>query len=71
MQPPRFASAFLLFAILIAGPLHAENATVQLVSGFRFEPADVTIEAGESVTWVNAEGEVHSTTNGTGYEDPE
>lgn len=72
MQPPaKTAYLLLLFAILVAGPARAENATVQLVPGFRFEPAQVTIEVGESVTWVNSEGEVHSTTNGTGYEDPE
>jgi plastocyanin len=72
MQPPaKSAYVLLLFAILIAGSAHAENATVQIVPGFLFEPAQVTIEAGESVTWVNSDGEVHSTTNGTGYEDPE
>jgi plastocyanin len=73
MQPPaKSAYVFLLFAILFAaGPVHAENATVQIVPGFRFEPAEVTIDAGESVTWFNSDGEVHSTTNGTGYDDPE
>lgn len=67
-----FAIATLALAGILASgtDLQAANATVDLV-GFSFVPAAVTIDAGETVTWINSEGEVHTTTNGTGFEDPD
>ena len=56
--------------VLGAGLAYGENAVVEL-AGFSFQPSSVTIDLGESVTWVNIDGEVHSTTNGTGFDDPD
>lgn len=68
---PLCALLLVLLALFLVVPAHAENAFVQLVAGFIFDPAEVTINVGESVTWVNTSGDVHSTSNGTGFEDPE
>jgi plastocyanin len=70
---PASLSALLIASALSLSsvqPADAADATVEIV-GFTFSPADVTIDAGESVTWVNPSGEIHSTTNGAGFEDPE
>jgi len=69
--PVLAAISLLALACLFASDsdLQAANATVDMV-GFSFVPADVTIDLGETVTWINPEGKVHTTTNGTGFEDP-
>jgi plastocyanin len=51
-------AAFLLF-IALASTAAGANATVT-IAGFAFDPASVTINAGESVTWTNRDQAAHS-----------
>lgn len=44
----------------VASPVAA--VTVKMISQLRFEPAEVTIKLGETVTWVNASPIPHTTT---------
>ena len=39
--------------------------TVHMTAGMRFDPADVTINAGETVEWINDAGVPHTSTSGT------
>ncbi len=59
-QAARLAAlaAFLLF-IALASIAAGANATVT-IAGFAFDPASVTINAGESVTWTNHDQVAHS-----------
>ena len=43
----------------------AKTATVQ-ISGFSFQPASITVDAGTVVTWVNKDSVSHSATSDTG-----
>jgi plastocyanin len=36
--------------------------TVAMVNGFRFEPSTITVEAGETVTFVNDSSDIHTVT---------
>lgn len=47
--------ALLVMAALGAGPASAADVTVQQVTGNLFSPANVTIDVGDTVTWVNAD----------------
>jgi plastocyanin len=47
--------AILLVGALGAGPASAADVTVQQVTGNLFSPASVTIDVGDTVTWVNAD----------------
>lgn len=47
--------ALLLVGALGAGPASAADVTVQQVTGNLFSPASVTIDIGDTVTWVNAD----------------
>jgi len=51
-------AAFLLF-IALASTAAGANATVT-IAGFAFDPASVTINAGDSVTWTNHDQAAHS-----------
>ena len=53
------AVAALLLFIALASTAAAANATVT-IANFAFDPASVTINAGESVTWTNRDQVAHS-----------
>ena len=46
----------------------ADGATVSMTSPHEFDPAEVTIQAGQSVTWTNATTSPHSVTLDTGLD---
>jgi plastocyanin len=61
-----------LIALLLdalAAPVLAD-VTVTMM-GFEFSPREVTIQAGEAVTWLNSDEMFRTTTNGSGSGDPE
>jgi plastocyanin len=62
----RYVTVALMLALLLSlsGPLLAATHTVEM-SGFRFVPKDITIDAGDTVTWVNQDLANHDTTSGT------
>jgi plastocyanin len=43
----------------------ASTASVTITNGFAFEPAEVTIVRGGTVTWTNTGGTTHTVTSGT------
>jgi len=45
--------------------LEAATVEVQMTSGLRFVPADVTINVGDTIQWSNSSGITHTTTSGT------
>ena len=53
------ALAALLLFIALASTAAGANATVT-IAGFAFDPASVTINAGDSVTWTNRDQAAHS-----------
>jgi plastocyanin len=52
----------LILAVLLATPALADDATIT-IKNFDFNPMNVTITAGSSVTWKNADGEPHTVTS--------
>lgn len=52
----------LFMLLLISNVALTRTATVKMVSGKRFEPAVVTIKAGDTVTWTNTDTVLHSAT---------
>jgi plastocyanin len=74
----RFASAasavLVSFLLGIAPGIARADVTIRTVFTdqfeWRFEPPDVTIERGETVTWLNGDGFFHTTTNGADFDDP-
>lgn len=38
-------------------------AAVRMVDGNAFEPADITVSSGETITWTNASGSIHTVTD--------
>ena len=57
-----FKSLLTAGALLVSATLaHAEDHVVT-ISGFAFEPANLTIAAGDSVTFVNRDGAPHTAT---------
>ncbi len=61
--------AFSSFPVLFA-PAAIADVTITMVD-FTFSPRDVTIQIGETVTWVNPDGMFHTVTNGPDSGDPE
>lgn len=57
-----FRIASLALAILLSTPAFADDATIT-IKNFDFNPMNVTITAGSSVTWKNADGEPHTVTS--------
>src|SRR5437773_7985605 len=43
----------------------AANIAVSMVSGNRFFPPDITVNAGDTVTWMNQDSVFHDTVSGT------
>src|SRR5436190_3675993 len=62
------ASGILLSTLLLVfcstSAVNATNVTVSMVN-FQFSPKDITINAGDTVTWVNQDFTFHDTTSGT------
>src|SRR5260221_4956890 len=54
----------LLLLLLIASAAHAADTTVSMVN-FQFSPKDITVNAGDTVTWVNQDFTFHDSTSGT------
>jgi plastocyanin len=52
--------ATLLFALTACSA--AEAGTVAMVDGFRFEPSTTTVEAGETLTFLNDSSDIHTVT---------
>lgn len=69
LRPPRFEALLSFLAILFASSAFADVPVT--IVGFEFMPRDIVIEAGETVTWSNPEGQFHTVTNGGGSVDPE
>jgi plastocyanin len=44
----------------------AQDGTVAMVDGFRFEPSTITVEADETVTFVNESSDIHTVTGRQG-----
>ncbi len=53
------AAALPFAATLARADGHATNHTV-VIRNFAFEPANITIKAGDTITWVNEDGAQHS-----------
>ncbi len=67
-RPRRRAVAALsagLASVLAVGSVSAADQTVAM-SGFAFDPATVTVEVGDSVTWENGDGVGHTATGSGG-----
>ena len=77
LHAPRVPQAWLLlvvvlvFVSLLLLTSNSAADTVVTMVGFTFEPRDVTITAGETVTWTNPEAMFHTVTSGPGSIDPE
>lgn len=69
MKSLAIRSALTLLLILPATAL-AQTTHVVNQSGLTFSPADITVEAGDTVRWVRSTG-THTVTSGTGAADPE
>jgi plastocyanin len=50
-----------ILALGVAGQVLAADASVA-IQGFAFDPATVTVSAGDSVTWTNSDGVGHTAT---------
>lgn len=67
-RPRRVAAAAVtagLASVLAIGSASGADGTVAM-SGFAFDPATVTIEVGDSVTWENQDGVAHTATGSGG-----
>ena len=68
MRRPRIAVAaafaWLVLGIAMAFPVRGGSHAVQIVD-FAFSPATLTIQVGDTVTWTNADGVVHTATAGS------
>jgi len=47
-------------ATATSAPVASGNETKITISGFAFDPATITIKVGETVTWTNQDGVVHT-----------
>ena len=53
-----------LIVLILPMDIRAQKDTVKMVN-FEFQPEQLTIEAGDTVIWVNATSTTHTTTSGT------
>lgn len=60
------ASAGLASSAPGAAASPADDSVVVQISGMRFEPANITVKSGTTVTWVNSSGMPHTTTGTEG-----
>jgi plastocyanin len=63
MNAKNFRGALLapIFLALLGASAHASAAVT--IKNFDFNPMDLTIDAGDSVTWTNKDGEPHTVTS--------
>jgi len=59
-----FGAAFVLASVLAAGPVNAANIEVK-IDNFTFAPQQVTVKAGDTVTWTNRDDIPHTVTSKT------
>jgi plastocyanin len=64
MKAARIALAALSLALLVAGGAAAATVTVEARTGRVFSPANVTIQVGDTVEWVNTDTMGHTATSG-------
>ncbi len=55
MSKPRAAIVSLSVVLMASGPVWAGQTIEVVVQDYRFQPAELTIKAGGTVTWVNKE----------------
>jgi plastocyanin len=55
----------LVAAVIAASPVRAEDAEVK-IDNFTFNPQQITVKAGTTVTWVNHDDIPHTATSKTG-----
>ncbi len=60
------AAGLFLVGSAAASPSHAGGTNTVEIADFAFSPPTLTIDAGESVTWTNADQVVHTATSGSG-----
>jgi plastocyanin len=61
----RFATPLVLAALLASGPghgapAHAASQVTVMIDHFTFSPAEITIEAGDAVVWLNRDQTIHN-----------
>jgi plastocyanin len=61
----RLLKFFLVVIVFGATSADAANFTVKM-TGFQFSPKDLTVNVGDTVTWVNQDPTFHDTTSGVG-----
>ena len=61
------AGAVALLAAIGAGTVFAADRNVA-ISGFRFTPRTITVNVGDTVTWTNRDGQIHTATAGTAWD---
>jgi len=59
-----FGAAFLLTAVFSASPGNAANIDVK-IDNFTFVPQQITVKAGDTVTWTNRDDIPHTVTSKT------
>ena len=59
------AIVMLVAAAIVATPVRAEDAEVK-IDNFTFNPQQITVKAGTTVTWVNHDDIPHTATSKTG-----
>ena len=59
------AIGMLVAAAIVATPVRAEDAEVK-IDNFTFNPQQITVKAGTTVTWVNHDDIPHTATSKTG-----
>lgn len=60
----RRMAGFFAFLVILAHPARAETVVVNMVN-FTFSPPVVRIAAGDTVTWIQRDATIHTTTSGT------
>jgi plastocyanin len=62
---PRLLTPALFATLLLASPAFADDANVTM-KNFDFAPMAMTVSAGTTVTWKNADGEPHTVVSADG-----
>lgn len=64
MAPNTWIAMLAALLTVVAGGAHAASPTEVRVSidQFKFQPAEVSVEAGDTVTWINDDTEEHTVT---------
>lgn len=57
--------AFGLYNGLFTGPPSEPEGNTVIIEDYAFQPAEITIQSGESVTWINKDSVKHTATGGS------